>query len=187
MKTEYGFSSEIWWEDIKDLAGRFVKFANKQSVSGTMSIVLKIQEKEFNRIKSVYFSNLQIFKKNAYGKDASEHRIDRHKIIALYIKSFLEVSPFYIESHGKQKRTVVQSLPNEYFSFELMNLILTAWNESEKGILMDENEKKWFIILLNHFRLNINTLDVLSLAQIIYYIEDKYIGHARTVAATDFP
>jgi hypothetical protein len=56
-----------------------------------------------------------------------------------------------------------------------MNLILTAWNQAEEGIRMDENEKKWFIILLNHFRLNINTLDVLSLAQIIYYIENKYI------------
>ena len=179
MKIEHGFNSEVWWEDIKDFAGRFVKFVNKQSEQKEPPIVLKIQEKEFNRVKSVYFSNLQIFKRKAYGKDVSEHRIDRHKIIALYVKSFLEVSPFYIESRNRQERTIVQKLPNEYFSFELMNLILTAWNQLEEGILMDDNEKKWFIILLNHFRLNINTLDVLSLAQIVYYVEDKYITRAN--------
>jgi hypothetical protein len=54
-----------------------------------------------------------------------------------------------------------------------MNLVLTAWNQLKKGIRMDENEKKWFVILLNHYRQNLNALDVLSLAQIIYYIEDK--------------
>jgi hypothetical protein len=85
-----------------------------------------------------------------------------------------------IKSRNKQERSVVQSLPNEYFSLELMNLILTSWNQSKEGIRMDKNEEKWFIILLNHFRLNINTLDVLSLAQIIYYIENKYISDLST-------
>jgi hypothetical protein len=51
-----------------------------------------------------------------------------------------------------------------------------AWDETKSPIKMNEQEIKWFVILLNHFRLNINTLDVLSLAQIIYYIEDKYIA-----------
>jgi hypothetical protein len=175
MKIEYNFNSEIWWEDIKDFSCRFVAFINKQSEQKESPIVLKIQTKEFERVKQTYFSNLLIFKKYVYGKKAPERRIDRHKIIALYIKSFLEMSPFYIEGDNKYERTVVQCLPNEYFSFEIMNLILTAWNQSQEGIHMDEKEKKWFIILLNHYRLNINTLDVLSLAQIIYYIEDKYI------------
>jgi len=174
MSIEYGFHSEVWWEDIKDLAGRFAKFVNKQNEEEKPPIVLKIQQKEFDRVKPVYFGNLQMFKRRAFGKDADEHLIDKHKIIALYIKSFLEVSPFYIEGPKKQKITAVQSLPNEYFSFELMNFILTAWNKSEKGIYMDENEKNWFIILLNHFRMNIIALDVLSLSQIIYYIDDKY-------------
>jgi hypothetical protein len=180
MNTEYGFSSEVWWEDIKDLARKFIRFVNEHSEQKPASVLLKIQEKEFNRVKSTYFSNLQVFKRKAYGKEVNEHRIDRHKIIALYIKSFLEVSPFYTESRSKQERTAAQSLPNEFFSLELMNLILTAWNQSEKGIRMDKNEKKWFIILLNHFRLNIDTLDVLSLAQIIYYIENKYISDLST-------
>ncbi|WP_461255302.1 hypothetical protein [Treponema sp. R80B11-R83G3] len=180
MDNEYNFNSKVWWEDIKDFAERFVTFVNKQSEQKESQIVLKIQPKEFERVKHAYFSNLQIFKRKVYGKNVSEHRIDRHKIIALYIKSFLEISPFYTKGDNKYKRTTVQSLPNEYFSLEIMNLIITAWNQSEEGIRMDENEKKWFIILLNHYRLNINTLDVLSLAQIIYYIEDKYIRINKT-------
>jgi len=175
MKIEYGFNSEVWWEDIEKFAGKFAGFVNGQGGQKQTPVVLKIQKREFNRVKAVYFGNLQVFKKRVYGKDVSEHRIDRHKIIALYIKSFLEVSPFYIESQNEQKRTVVQSFPNEYFSFELMKLILSSWNNFEEGIYFDENEEKWFIILLNHFRLNINTLDVLSLSQLIYYIEGKYI------------
>jgi len=176
MKIEYGFNSEVWWEDIKNFATEFIKLANAKDKQRKNPVVLKVQDREFDRVKAVYSFNLQIFKKKAYGKYVSEHKIDRHKIIALYIKSFLEVSPFYVDGHGRQEKTVVQSLPNEFFVFELMNLILTAWNQVNEGISMEENEKKWFIILLNHFRLNINTLDVLSLAQIIYYIENKSIS-----------
>ena len=115
------------------------------------------------------------FKNKVYGKKASENKIDRHKIIALYIKSFLEVSPFYVENHKNQTRTIIQNYPNEYFSMELMFLILMAWNKKECEIHMDEKERKWLIILLNHYKQEINSLDVLSLSQIIYYIEDKYI------------
>jgi len=174
MKTEYGFNSEVWWDDITDFARKFIAFVNKQGKQITPPMV-QMQEKEFNRVIPTYYGNLQAFKNNFYGIDGADYRIDRYKITALYIKSFLEVSPFYIEGKSSQEKTPVQRLPNEYFSFELMNLILTAWNKLEEGIRMDANEKELFIILLNHFRLNINSLDVLSLAQIIYYIENKYL------------
>ena len=183
------YNSEHWWDDINNLAQKFVYFVNVQSKQRTPSVILAKQEKEFDQVKITYRGNLRVFKRKVYGKKASEHNIDRHKIIALYIKSFLEVSPFYVKSRNKpfhirgsnkqektQKTIGVQDLPNEFFSFELMKLILTAWNQSKEGIHMDKNEKKWFIILLNHLKLNISTLDVLSLAQIIYYIEDKYIS-----------
>jgi hypothetical protein len=172
MNIKYGFDSEVWWPNIERLTSIFLEYINKQAGNGP---IVKLKPKELEKVKEVYFRNLKAFKDKVYGKKASEHRIDHHKVTALYIKSFLEVSPFYVENLSNQSRTDIQSCPNEYFSMELMFLIIMAWNKKECEIRMAENERKWFIILLNHYKLEISTLDVLSLAQIIYYIEDKYI------------
>jgi len=170
---KYRFDSEIWWPPIEELAQKFVIYINKQSNEGRGTL----EYKRLEMVKDTYYKNMTFFKKRIYGKDANKNRIDRHKIIALYIKSFLEISPFYVKNHNSQNHSKVLACPNEYFSLHLMYLILTAWNKKEFKNNMEETERKWFIILLNHFKLSINTLDILSLAQIIYYIEDKYIGH----------
>jgi len=174
MSVTYGFDSEHWWPEIAIFAVSFLEYINKQAGNG---LEVKLKQKKLEKVKETYFRNLSAFKAKVYGREASKHKVDRHKIAALYIKSFLEVSPFYVENHDNQNRTKIQSCPNEYFSMQLMYLILAAWNEEKYGIRMIENEEKWFIILLNNYKLDINTLDVLSLAQIIYYIEDKYINH----------
>jgi len=173
MSVTYGFDSEHWWPDIAVFAQSFLEYINKQAGNGP---VVKLMLNKLEKVKETYFRNLSAFKTKVYGKEAAKNKIDRHKLTALYIKSFLEVSPFYVENRRNQTRTKIQSCPNEYFSMQLMYLILTAWNEKECGISMAENEEKWFIILLNNYKLDISTLDVLSLAQIIYYIEDKYIS-----------
>ena len=175
MKSKYRYNSEVWWPHIVRLADSFVDYINKEQAKKNSKMEVH-KLKRMEEVKNTYYKNIIPFKKRIYGKDASENRIDRHKIIALYIKSFLEVSPFYVENYDNRTCTETLNCPNEYFSLQLMYLILMAWNETKCKIRMDKNEKKWFIILLNHFRLNINTLDVLSLAQIVYYIEDKYIG-----------
>jgi len=174
MSIKYGFDSEHWWPGIERFAAIFLGDNNKQT--GDDEPEVKLKPNGLEKVKEVYFKNLMAFKNKIYGSKAAENRIDRHKMTALYIKSFLEVSPFYVEGRRDQDRTIIQSCPNEYFSMELMCLILTAWNDKKCGVRMTEHEEKWFIILLNHYRLEINTLDVLSLAQIIYYIEDKYIN-----------
>ncbi|MCL2764755.1 MAG: hypothetical protein FWD40_05685 [Treponema sp.] len=179
MSNKFGFDSEHWWSNIRSFAAIFLGRNNKQTKEDGPEVMIKPNGLE--KAKEVYFKNLMAFKNKTYGKKTSENKVDRHKMIALYIKSFLEVSPFYVEARRDQNRTIIQNCPNEYFSMELMCLILSAWNEKECGMRMIENEEKWFIILLNHYRLEINTLDVLSLAQIIYYIEDKYINRASEI------
>ena len=178
MNSEKKYSFEVWWSDIERLAHLFVDFVNNQTEDEQTPTVIEV--KKLEEIKNNYYKNLKIFKKKVYGKNAFEHRIDRHKIIALYIKSILEVSPFYIKNKSKQTKSIAKSCPNECFSLEFMILVLMAWNKSKCKIIMDEQERNWFIILLNHFRLDIDTLDILSLAQIIYYIENKYISPGNT-------
>jgi len=175
---KYRFDSAVWWPQIEELAQNFVGYINNKHGNEGMGT---LEYKKLEIVKNTYFINLSFYKKKIYGKDANKNRIDRHKIIALYIKSFLETSPFYVKNYNSQNRSKTLACPNEYFALHLMYLILTAWNKKEFKKNMEDTEKKWFIILLNHFKLNINALDVLSLAQIVYYIEDKYIGHTDNV------
>jgi hypothetical protein len=44
-------------------------------------------------------------------------------------------------------------------------------NGLKKRLSFDKKEKWWFLTLLNHYKLSPSKLDILSLAQIIYYIE----------------
>lgn len=173
MNNEEKYSYQVWWSSIERLARSFVDFVNKEIRNEQMEIVL--EKGNMDKVRYVYRRNMMSFKRKVYGKRALEHKIDRHKIIALYIKSLLEVSPFFVRNRIKQEKHNVMDCPNEYFSLELMFLILTAWNKKKSQIDMDKHERNWFIILLNHYRLDLNTLDILSLAQIIYYIENKYI------------
>jgi len=179
MKNEPRFNSEVWWPHIEQLADSFVDYINKEQTKKNSKMKICKLKKWDEVVKNTYYKNLLPFKKGIYGKNVSENRIDRHKIIALYIKSFLEVSPFYVENLDNRNSTETLICPNEHFSLQFMYLILMAWNKKKCKIRMQDNEKKWFIILLNHFRLNINKLDVLSLSQIIYYIEDKYVNREK--------
>jgi len=184
--ANYRFPSEHWWPDITSLADSFIDFVNQQ----TNGNAITLEKKSLEEVKDVYYQNLIPFKKKFYGKNqvGEPPYLDVHKVIALYIKAFLTISPFYLKHevslldilrhrHVNQNNlTEVQLYPNEFFAMKLMDLILISWNESKTPICMEKNEKEWFIGLLNQFRLDIDKLDVLSLASIIYYIEDKYLG-----------
>jgi hypothetical protein len=177
MADSKKFNSEHWWGAIERLAGLFVVFANQRTNSDAS--VIKIKKDSLEKAKEVYYRNMIDFKRRFYGKKKTDPpNLDVHKVIALYIKAFLDVSPFYtlnLKRGNQNNFTEVQLYPNEYFAMELMNLILISWNDSKTPICMKKNEKEWFIGLLNHFRLDMKKLDILSLASIIYYIEDKYL------------
>jgi len=176
MANLFGFNSEHWWPHITKLADSFVNFINQHKNDNAAALKMN----DLEQVKEVYYRNLVAFKRRFYGKKEVEKPpyLDVHKVAALYIKAFLEVSPFYSLNRKQVSQTDLteaQLYPNEYFAMELMKLILISWNESKTAICMKKNEKDWFIGLLNHFRLDVEELDVLSLASTIYYIEDKYI------------
>ena len=180
--SEYRFHSEHWWNPIKKFAGQFRSWVNDHSPNRSVS--LECRDLEY--VKKAYVKNLTTFRRWFYGKldsnndDEQRPNLDRHKICALYIKSFLEISPFYIKNYRNRdvsEKTLMY--PNEYFCLELMKLILMAWNKTNCEININDIERTWFIGLLNHFRLEPDTLDILSLSQIIYYIEKQYINPAK--------
>lgn len=168
-------SKDAWWPHIKPLAESFAETFNKKGEKFSVNVKFSYDKLEL-ALKS-YKKKLAIFKIRTYGKDANNNRIDRHKIIALYIECFLKEQPFSVEgilNIEKNKDYLPFMLVNEFFSLAFMYAVINSWHGKSEPFKMEKTEKKWFIILLNHFRLNPDALDFLSLSQIIYYIEKPY-------------
>jgi hypothetical protein len=177
-------SRDFWWPTIKDIANNFEKFLIEDFG------IVQLDAKKLDKALEMYERGWWSFKEQVYGKRSNEERIDLHKIIAIYILSFLKTEPFHPsepESDDDAKELVF--LANEYFSLIIAQGLIFAETKNNKIFQMSENDKNWFIILLNnlklkHWELNISNIspdnksdmvDILALAQIIYYIERSCI------------
>lgn len=176
MKTKCP-SRDYWWPHIKRLAKKFEEILNKKLDAS--SVCVKLDDAKLNSALSRYERRWQSFKNSIYGREADSNVIDRHKIMALYIESFLREKPFRVENlNGSVKNEDIDlrfMLANEYFSLSFMETVINSWHGKSEAIEIKENERNWFIILLNHFKFHPTALDILSLAQIIYYIERPYV------------
>jgi hypothetical protein len=166
-------SRDYWWPHIKLLAKSFEENLNKKGKE--TSVRIKFDDKKLDSALSRYVRKWAYFKSKIYGNNVDDKRIDRHKIIALYIECFLRERPFRVEGSLKDENVDLHfMLAHEFFSLSFMDAVINSWHGKTESFKMQPKEKKWFIILLNHFSLNPSALDILSLAQIIYYIEKPY-------------
>jgi hypothetical protein len=169
-------SRDYWWPHIKLLAKSFEENLNKKGKG--KSVRVKLDDKKLDLALNRYVRKWAHFKSKIYGDNVDDKRIDRHKIIALYIECFLRESPFCVECFSKNESIDLPlMLANEFFSLSFLEVVINSWHGKTESFKMEAKEKKWFIILLNHFSLNPNALDILSLAQIIYYIEKPYAAN----------
>jgi hypothetical protein len=182
-------SRTYFWPKIEDIAKKFETSLNDKGNKDFVFVQLNLEtlKESFEMYERGWFT----FKKHTYGENYSEELIDRHKIISLYILSILTKRPFDVRVHPENKDMDKRLffLANEMFSLVVMQFLVSTWNEEDTKIFkMSENEKKWFILLLNYFKLKFIKLnpqrisddlssvtDFLSLAQVIYYIEKSYI------------
>lgn len=122
-------NSRIWWAKIKNLAENFEIALN--SKGGRNSVFIQLDSKKLDEALEMYERGWWTFKEHVYGETAVERRIDRHKIIALYILSLLMKRPFDIRIHPENKEADRRLfLANELFSFVVMRDLLSAWNEA---------------------------------------------------------
>jgi hypothetical protein len=176
--------SSIWWDDLRRIAIAFEKNLNEIGNKG--SIFVQYEPSQLESAFEVYARGRICFKEHIYGEDAKIELIDRHKITALYILSILIKRPFSLRGN-LEERNIDQRLllANELYSLAVMVALLRSWNNG-KVCEIGENEKRWLLILANHLKLdlkeqkatyikpdNATITNILSLAQIIYYIEDK--------------
>ncbi len=182
-------SRRFWWPTIRKLA----KSYEKALIANVGIVQLNVEKLE--EALEIYELGWWKFKEHVYKKKAKAERIDLHKIIALYILSFLKTEPFHFsepESEADDKELAF--LANEYFCLDIARILISACAEKDKAFQMSENDKNWLIIFLNNLKLKqveLNTriispdnksdmVDVLSLAQIVYYIEKSYaLPHCR--------
>jgi len=190
--------SKIWWNDIKKLAIGLESSLNKKGNKN--SIFVQLNEARMDFALKMYERSWWIFKTFIYRERAEKERIDRHKIISLYILSILATRPFDVRVHPEKKEIVYLEntdpenrnlfLVNELFAFAVMQILLFAWdkNKGKRIFEIDGNEGKWLLILLNNIKLHLenmkvsfissdpsNVINILSLAQIVYYLEKAYV------------
>jgi len=82
-------SETFWWPTIIELANSYEKILIEDF--GIVQLDLQKLEDALNLYKSGWWR----FKEHVYMRKAKEERIDSHKIVALYILSFLITEPFH--------------------------------------------------------------------------------------------
>jgi len=175
-------NSREWWATIKEIAENF----EKELVGIGEAAFIQLDMGKLKSALEMYEQSWQRLKIHAYGKKAKEEHIDRHKIISLYILSFLAKEPFSLRVNPKNQ-SIDRRLEtaNELFSLEIMRELISSWSGVPE---MTENEKTWLIILFNNLKLKLSETkpsvindkpdrlaDFLSLAQIVYYIEKSCV------------
>jgi len=175
--------SRQWWATIKEIAENFEK--ELIDIGEGEAAFIQLDMDKLKSALEMYEQSWHRLKIHAYGKKAKEEHIDRHKIISLYILSFLTKEPFSLRVNPK-KQSIDRRLEtaNELFSLEIMQELISSWSGTPKILEMTENEKIWLIILFNNLKLKLSEskpavindkpdrlADFLSLAQIVYYIE----------------
>jgi len=176
-------NSREWWATIKEIAENFEK--ELISIGEENAAFIQLDTSQLESALKMYEQSWQRLKIHAYGKKAKEEQIDRHKVISLYILSFLTKEPFSLRINPKNKNVDRRlEIANELFSLEIMQELISSWNRGSKNLEMAENEKTWLVILFNNLKLKLaetkpsvindkpdRLADFLSLAQIVYYIE----------------
>lgn len=189
--------SEYWWNEIKATAEVFTERMNKKWVKSPFFIELDTEK--LSDALNIYKKGWWEFKEHTYEKNAKVEVIDRHKIIALYILAFLIKEPFQLRGNKDSEENLDEDnrpvfLANEVFSFIMLQALLRGWNGKDDAIFkMRGNKRKWFLILLNHLKLKFaeskpsfiatdqqGTVNLLSLAQTIFYIEKCFYPQAST-------
>jgi hypothetical protein len=179
-ENEINLSSDAWIPAIRGLCSDFYNYLKKCPGGNFLQFRDDIGTIEKpGKIVTEYHRTAIQLKDEIFGQNANQFQMDHHKIAALYIRSFLMHKPFYLEIPKASERNpgtcMFTESPNEYFMLPFLQTIFKAWNNDFDGLLcLDPFYKGNFIKLLYRFGNNIDTLDPLSLANIIYLIEQRY-------------
>ena len=178
MSVMADFNSKKWFSYIRKMADVYYDAANKAYVTFTDRI--------FDDIMEVYSARLRALKEEIYkGEDLAKHRIDRHKVAALYVQICLEKQVFKVQSaiSAKNGADITVKLINEMFCVSIVKTVLESWN-ADKRLDAKKFKREYmssFLRLLWHYRnksewYKRNEFFTYALAHAIYFIERDFIG-----------
>jgi hypothetical protein len=151
MESPDALGSEHWINAYKKTAFNYLHFV-KSKPGGSL---VTLQDKQFDEIRSDYRSSVIKYKEDIKGTNFSDVRIDHHKIIAFYIRTFLRNPPFFYDKPdvpGDESRSWFAMLPNEYFCIVLIELILLGWNnDKSKRLFLPDQYRRHLIILFHQY------------------------------------
>jgi len=177
---KFEIESYKWIPEIEKLCLNFL--TNMQKRPGGNSLCfnycyLGTMEKPGEIVKE-FLDSLNWFKKEIYNIKNEEVLVDYHKIIALYIRSFLKYEPFYFDVHKDAKSIKKKphtEFPNEYFILPFLETMFKVWNNDfNNSLRMDSEYQKEFIQLLSYYRQDINKFEVVTFSNTIFFIEQHY-------------
>jgi hypothetical protein len=140
-----------------------------------------------------YSGRLESVKDEIYGDGGYDkklagvgNRIDRHKIVALYIQLFLE-NPVFAVRINKESSSFPNwdtMLINEVLCLNIMRMILRDWNDMAFDLdRFCEEYRIFFLKLLYYYkkygeRNKINSFFTHALAHLIYFIERDFYSRS---------
>jgi len=170
------FNSEGWFLHIKEIANAMYEVSDKAYVS--------YDEKAIDEIMQLHYpTRLNALKKEIFGlEDMVQRRIDRHKLVALYIQLFLERQVFKIplKINNRQTPTIKSKLVNEALCIHIVEAAFTSWNDKQMNLEKFENEyRPSFLRLLYYYRKHAefhkkNSFFTFALAHVLYFIEREF-------------
>lgn len=178
------FPSDVWIPHILKVCGEFLSLISKYPGGRYLTFRNGIGTIEKpGKIVKDYHRTASLLKVEIFGENANQERIDHHKIIALYIRSFLKYQPFFLDfpdPEGFYKTCKYTQLPNEYFLIDYMETIFKAANNDIHGeLLMAPTYQDYFIKLLYDYKNDLSKFDPISFAHNIYHIEQQYFKSSK--------
>jgi hypothetical protein len=118
------------------------------------------------------------YKVEVYIKNIGGSLIDYHLFAALYIRSFFVYPPFSLEIPRYSSDFIPSkytNFPNEYFIIYFLEAIFQIRNNDFiKRLRLDNEFKIDFVNSLSRYKENINLLNIITFANEIGIIENKY-------------
>jgi hypothetical protein len=167
------FNSQDWFPLIEKLAATYYERSEKRFVAFERDSIALIRQAYPERLLSI---------KREVFDDPTANRIDRHKILALYIQLYLERPVFSL--HNKESvpgPDLMTMLINESFCLDFMRIVLTEWTGKRFDVAKFKEYGKSFLKLLEYYKGHSefhkrNLFFTYNFAHLIYFIERDFFA-----------
>jgi len=169
------FNSEKWFFHVKTLADAVYSASDQASVFYAQGVI--------DEIRGLYPQRLDALKEEIFGAaDKARSRIDRHKLVALYIQLCLEKQVFRIPLTVNNGRapTIKTKLINEFLCLYIVEAAFTSWyGKRLNWKKFDEEYRSSFLRLLYNYKVQAeyhkrNVFFTFALAHVLYFIEREF-------------